>query len=100
MKAVDRVKAKVKTSTTGSFLANPSGKHQTFLLVAPKNAGKQENTVLKTAVDVIGDRAEAMRWMGTPVRALGYATPVSLLATKEGADAVLAVLSRLEHGVL
>ena len=52
------------------------------------------------AIEVIGDRDEAMRWMGMPVRALDYATPVSLLGTARGRRAVLVILSRLEHGVL
>ena len=54
------------------------------------------------AVEVIGDESQAMRWLGlgTPVRALDYATPVSLLHLPEGREAVLAVLGRLEHGVL
>jgi uncharacterized protein (DUF2384 family) len=38
--------------------------------------------------------------MGTPVQALDYATPVSLLATGKGREAVMVVLGRLEHGVL
>ena len=59
-----------------------------------------EAFVLDRAVDVIGNKREAMLWMGTPVRALGYATPVSLLATAKGREAVLAVLGRLEHLVL
>jgi uncharacterized protein (DUF2384 family) len=59
-----------------------------------------ESLVLEKAIEVIGDRHDAMRWMGTPVRALGYATPVSMLATANGMNAVLAVLSQLEHGVL
>jgi len=59
-----------------------------------------EDSVLNKAIEVIGDGSEAMRWMGTPVRALGYATPVSLLSTEDGVNSVLAVLSRLEHGVL
>jgi len=41
-----------------------------------------------------------MRWLGTPVRALNYATPISLLHDSQGRDAVLAVLGRLENGVL
>jgi putative toxin-antitoxin system antitoxin component (TIGR02293 family) len=56
--------------------------------------------VIKRAAEVIGDRDEALRWVGTPVRALGYATPISLLGTHEGSEQVLAVLDRLEHGVL
>ena len=59
-----------------------------------------EDSALNKASEVIGDGSEAMRWMGTPVRALGYATPVSLLGTEDGVNSVLAVLSRLGHGVL
>ncbi len=56
--------------------------------------------VLRRAVEVIGSEADAMRWMGTPVRALGYATPISLLHDASGYEAVRVVLGRLEHGVL
>jgi len=56
--------------------------------------------VLERAVEVIGDRESAYRWLGTPVRAIGYATPMSLLATAQGRSDVLAVLDRLEHGDL
>jgi putative toxin-antitoxin system antitoxin component (TIGR02293 family) len=56
--------------------------------------------VMDRAVEVIGDREEAFRWLGTPVRDLGYATPISLLVTDEGRSEVLTVLGRLEHGVL
>jgi putative toxin-antitoxin system antitoxin component (TIGR02293 family) len=59
-----------------------------------------ESAVIAQAVKVIGDKSEAMRWMGTPVRELNYSTPVSLLASAEGRDAVITVLGRLEHGVL
>ena len=56
--------------------------------------------VVERATDVIGDRDRALRWMGTPVQALNYATPVSLLGSKKGRDAILATLHNLEHGVL
>ncbi len=56
--------------------------------------------VVGMATKIIGNREEALRWMGTPIRALGFATPVSLLATPEGEARVLAVLSQLEHGVM
>ena len=61
---------------------------------------RAEADVLHRAIQVIGNRSEAMRWMGTPVRALDYATPVSRLATAAGRKAVRATLDRLEHGVL
>lgn len=36
------------------------------------------------ATEVLGDRETALRWMGTPVQALDYSTPVSLLTTDAG----------------
>jgi hypothetical protein len=56
--------------------------------------------VLERATDVIGTREEALRWLGTPVRALNYATPISLLSDDAGADKVLGVLTNLENGIL
>jgi putative toxin-antitoxin system antitoxin component (TIGR02293 family) len=56
--------------------------------------------ILRRVVEVIGSEAEAMRWMGTPVRALDYATPISLLHDAAGYEAVRIILGRLEHGVL
>lgn len=50
------------------------------------------------AIDVIGDRDEALRWLGSPVRGLGYATPISLMGTPEGAQRVEDILGQLEHG--
>lgn len=60
----------------------------------------EEVLVLERVIRVIGNRKEALRWMGTPVRLLGYATPVSLLATAKGRDSLLNILGKLEHGVL
>lgn len=56
--------------------------------------------VVQRAIEVIGGREEAMRWLGTPVRALDYATPISRLHDTESREQVLSVLTRLEHGVL
>jgi putative toxin-antitoxin system antitoxin component (TIGR02293 family) len=55
--------------------------------------------VLNKAIEVIGDRDKAMRWLGTPVPALDYATPISLLGTIEGKMRVEDVLGQVEHGV-
>ena len=64
---------------------------------------EQENSsferVMDRATEVIGDRDEALRWLGTPVRALDYATPISLLGTSEGVMRVEDILGRMEHGV-
>jgi uncharacterized protein (DUF2384 family) len=58
------------------------------------------SSVIRRALQVIGDEAEAMRWLGTPVRALSYATAISLPHDANGRKSVLNVLGRLEHGVL
>jgi putative toxin-antitoxin system antitoxin component (TIGR02293 family) len=57
------------------------------------------DSVVARAIRVIGDRQEAMHWLGTPVRALGYATPISLLGDEDGIKEILAMLDRLEQGV-
>jgi hypothetical protein len=55
--------------------------------------------LIRQAIRVIGSH-DAMRWMGTPVRALGFATPISLLVDQSGREQVVRVLEDLEHGVL
>ncbi len=70
---------------------------------APVRPAPSERTsidkILDRATEVIGDREQALRWLGTPVRALNFETPVSQLATLPGQEAVETVLTRLEHGV-
>jgi putative toxin-antitoxin system antitoxin component (TIGR02293 family) len=56
--------------------------------------------IIRRAIEVIGDREEAMRWLGTPVRALDYATPISCIHDPISRQKVLSVLTQLEHGVL
>jgi putative toxin-antitoxin system antitoxin component (TIGR02293 family) len=58
------------------------------------------DSVIEHAVKVFGDRDEALRWLGTPVRALNYATPISRLSSPDGHIEVMDLLGRLEHGVL
>jgi uncharacterized protein (DUF2384 family) len=74
-------------------------KHHTVRLSGSKPS-RDESTVLARAIEVIGDKGEAMRWLGTPVRALGYATPISSIHDVKGRKSVIAVLTRLEHGVM
>lgn len=71
--------------------------------LAPKRSATLDDAalaVIERATEVIGNRDRALRWMGTPVQALNYATPVSLLGSKKGRNAILATLHNLEHGVL
>ena len=55
--------------------------------------------IIDRATEVIGDRQEAMRWLGAPVRGLDFATPISLLATEEGQLRVNDILGQMEHGI-
>jgi putative toxin-antitoxin system antitoxin component (TIGR02293 family) len=55
--------------------------------------------VAARAEEVLGDRGAALRWLRKPNRALGQASPLELLDTDLGLDAVLGVLGRVEHGV-
>lgn len=50
-------------------------------------------------IDVFGDEENARQWLRSPILALGNATPASLLDTDIGAQEVLDVLTRIEHGV-
>lgn len=70
---------------------------QSKALTAQKSSAL--DPIVLRATEVIGDKEDALRWLGTPVRALDYATPISLLGTPQGSEAVLTVLARLEHGV-
>jgi len=51
------------------------------------------------ATEVFGNEDAAFRWLGTPVAALDYATPISCLGTHQGAMRVNDVLTQIEHGV-
>lgn len=70
-----------------------------MVLANEPNPEKAFGEVLDIAVKVIGNQDSAMRWLGTPIRALDYATPVSLLAQPDGKTAILGVLHRAEHGI-
>lgn len=56
--------------------------------------------VFQRAVEALGDPIKAERWMGKANRALGGAAPHDLVGTPEGTAAVLAVLIRIENGVV
>jgi len=51
------------------------------------------------AQDVLGTREQASHWLETPNRALGGATPISLLDTDIGTQAAEDVLTRIAYGV-
>jgi putative toxin-antitoxin system antitoxin component (TIGR02293 family) len=66
---------------------------------APADEDEVLTAAIERATEVIGDRQEAMRWLGTPVRALNFAPPISLLATSDGARRVIDVPGQMENGV-
>lgn len=51
------------------------------------------------AVDVLGNREKAARWLQKPNRALGNEIPLRLLDTDLGTRQVETILGRIEHGV-
>ena len=55
--------------------------------------------VLRRAVEVFGDDAQAKAWMIDSVSSLGGRTPLSLLDTMEGYELVTNTLARIEYGV-
>ena len=55
--------------------------------------------VTARAIEVFGTREKALRWLRTPVRALGEQTPMSLLKSPEGLARVQDALGQVEYGV-
>jgi putative toxin-antitoxin system antitoxin component (TIGR02293 family) len=60
----------------------------------------QFEDVVNRATEVFANQEKALRWLGTPVGALQYSTPISLLGHPDGRQAVLDTLDKIEHGVL
>nr|WP_285427251.1 MbcA/ParS/Xre antitoxin family protein [Variovorax paradoxus] len=54
---------------------------------------------LSKAVDVLGTREVARKWIRSPAMGLNGARPIDLLRTEEGARVVHEFLMRLEYGV-
>jgi putative toxin-antitoxin system antitoxin component (TIGR02293 family) len=55
--------------------------------------------VLAFAESVLGSKEKARHWLNTPNRALGKASPLSLLENEAGVDEVTSVLGRIGFGV-
>ncbi len=55
--------------------------------------------IIARAIEVMGDKDKALRWFNTPVPALGYKIPASLLGTLEGIAQIEETLGALEHGI-
>ena len=70
-----------------------------FVPVGPLEPERRIDKIINRAAEVLGNRNEAMRWIGNPVRALNFATPISVLGTKQGTKRVKDVLGQMESGV-
>jgi putative toxin-antitoxin system antitoxin component (TIGR02293 family) len=55
--------------------------------------------VVERAVQVLGDRERARRWLTAPSPALGQAVPLALLDTDLGTHQVEELLGRIDFGV-
>ena len=51
------------------------------------------------ASEVLESEAAAAQWFKSPIQALGWATPISLMRTAVGLREVENILGRIEHGV-
>lgn len=63
---------------------------------------KQQSTfdeIITAAIDVLGPRANAERWLADPALGLEQRRPIDLITAPEGAQRVLDHLERLRHGV-
>ncbi len=54
--------------------------------------------IVDRAIELIGDRNKALAWIRTPNAYLGGETPVRMLDTEVGADAVTESLSVIAYG--
>jgi putative toxin-antitoxin system antitoxin component (TIGR02293 family) len=55
--------------------------------------------VTARAIEVLGTREKALRWLESPVRTLDEQTPLSVLGSPGGKARVEDALGRIEHGV-
>ncbi len=66
--------------------------------LAESNAISRVARVYKEALDFFDDEVDTLRWLKTPLPALG-GTPLDLLDTDPGADAVSTLLAQLAWGI-
>lgn len=63
------------------------------------HAKRRIHCVERRAEEVLGDFDKATDWLSSENNALGGVTPISLLDTDAGAQSVMDLLGRIEHGV-
>jgi putative toxin-antitoxin system antitoxin component (TIGR02293 family) len=67
--------------------------------VFPQASEQRIRAVSKRATEVLGGEDEALRWLGSPIRALDFATPISLLGSDAGVQRVIDLLGQMECGI-
>lgn len=55
--------------------------------------------VFEKAFEVLGDNDSVEKWLTSPVPALNYAIPITLIDTDDGFKQVMNTLLSIEHGV-
>ncbi|EKP0311577.1 type II RES/Xre toxin-antitoxin system antitoxin [Aeromonas sp. 23P] len=72
-------------------------------LFSPEQSGKLYlfARVVDAAMRLFGqDKAAALSWLNSPARALGGQTPMQMLTSPTGAEAVVDLIGQIEHGVV
>lgn len=67
--------------------------------VRKARVAERRRWAMARAVDVLGARDKALRWLRSPNRALDGRKPNALVATDEGFKRVDEVLGRIEYGI-
>lgn len=70
---------------------------------SPEQSGKLYlfARVVDAAMRLFGqDKAAALSWLNSPARALGGQTPMQMLTSSTGAEAVVDLIGQIEHGVV
>jgi len=98
-KKVKKVKFAIRRPPAGSSIEFQGGQQVPTGAIASGRSGQVVQSVITRASQVLGDRDEALRWLGTPVRGLDFATPISLLGSAQGLVRVLDILGQMEHGI-
>ena len=105
-KALESVTAKLNISIESATTALQLARRTLARRKETNRLGGQESErivrladVAARAVSVLGSVEKAMQWLTANNRALGGATPISMLDTDVGARATEELLLRIEHGV-
>ncbi len=70
------------------------------ILLTMMKAAQRQAKVIARAEDLFESKANAARWLKSPLRLLGGKTPLEMTETSSGAREVEQLLGRIEHGVV